>query len=95
MEKKIKAAEDRCQELEIKMKAIEEMLGAEGYYDKTPKNEIEILLSRKQELDALLQQALEDLGKTQFITRDAFVRPIYCLFRPISSTLRLEKTFCP
>lgn len=59
LEKKIAAAEARCHRLEQEIRAIEERLSKEGFYQATPPDEQKKILSQKETLQHLLQEALE------------------------------------
>jgi ATPase subunit of ABC transporter with duplicated ATPase domains len=60
LERKVLKAEERCHALEHQLKALDETLSADGFYQEALKEQIEECLQRKRELENLLSHALKE-----------------------------------
>jgi ATPase subunit of ABC transporter with duplicated ATPase domains len=60
LERKILKAEERCHELELQLKAVDEELASDGFYQSSSKEAIDKQLNRKKELENQLNNALKE-----------------------------------
>jgi ABC-type multidrug transport system ATPase subunit len=57
-ERKLKAAEDLCEKIETQLQKINARLGADNFYQVTPREEIQSIVKQKEELELQLNQAI-------------------------------------
>lgn len=60
LERKVLKAEEKCHELEGRLKAVDEALAAEGFYQSHAKEEIDALLHTKKEIEFLILTAMKE-----------------------------------
>lgn len=60
LERKIKLAEDKCQQLEKKIAEIDELLASEGFYQTKSKEQQQETIAKKTLLEKLLEEALQE-----------------------------------
>jgi len=58
LQKKIALTEKKCHEIEVKLKKLLEKLVLDGFYQNTPKDEVQKILSEQDVLEKLLEQTL-------------------------------------
>lgn len=59
MKKKAVQAEEKCHQLEQKIQEIDQRMASDGFYQKTPREEQQILVAQKLQLEEQLMQAME------------------------------------
>jgi len=62
-ERKVKLAEDKCHQLEQKIKEIDDLLSSEGFYQKNSKEQQQAILSKKVVCEKSLEDALHEWEK--------------------------------